>query len=150
MITTQKGLLNWYSYFFLIWLILDIENWLWKYDFATFWGSVAKSIYKIQQFHLNTVDVWVKTLVFKDPSSKKLHDVTDITEGADIIGMSICLSAHFVPKTQISTGLWIMYKKIWKFFQFATKFMLNFNLWPKKRYDATNILLNIIRIWIRI
>ena len=93
-------------------LILDIENWLWKYNFATFWGSVAMSIYKIQQFHLNTVDIWVKTLVFKDPSSNKLHDVTDITEGADIIGMSICLSAHFVPKTQISTGLWKIKKNL--------------------------------------
>ena len=33
------------------------------------------------------------------------------TEGADIIGMSICLSAHFVPKTQISTGLWKIKKE---------------------------------------
>ena len=54
-----------------------------------------------------------------------------MTEGADIIGMSICLSAYFVPKTQISTGLWKI-KKICKAFQFAIKFMLNFNLWPKK------------------
>ena len=47
-----------------IWLIFDIENWLWKYNFGTFWGPGTMSIYKIQQFHLNTVDFWAKTLLF--------------------------------------------------------------------------------------
>ena len=36
------------------------------------------SIYKIQQFHLNTVYFFSKNLAFKDPSNEKLHDVTDI------------------------------------------------------------------------
>ena len=48
-----------------IWLIFDIENWLWKYNFGTFWGPGTMSIYKIQQFHLNTVDFWAKTLLFR-------------------------------------------------------------------------------------
>ena len=46
-------------------LIFDIENWLWKYNFGTFWGPGAMSIYKIQQSHLNTVDFWAKTLLFR-------------------------------------------------------------------------------------
>ena len=48
-----------------IWLIFDIENWLWKYNFGTFWGPGTMSIYKIQQFHLNTVNFWAKTLHFR-------------------------------------------------------------------------------------
>ena len=47
----KNCLLNWYSYIkvFLekIQLIFDIENWLWKYNFGTFWGPGALSIYKI-------------------------------------------------------------------------------------------------------
>jgi hypothetical protein len=52
------------NFFEKIRLIFDIENWLWKYNFGTFWGTGAMSIYKIQQFHLNTVDFWAKTLLF--------------------------------------------------------------------------------------
>ena len=45
-------------------LIFDIKNWLWKYNFGTLWGPGTMSIIKIQQFHLNTVDFWAKTLLF--------------------------------------------------------------------------------------
>ena len=45
--------------------IFDIENWLWKYNFGTFWGPGTMSVYKIQQFHLNTVDFWAKALLFR-------------------------------------------------------------------------------------
>ena len=54
-----------FFFFEKIWLIFDIENWLWKYNFGTFWGPGTMSIYKIQQFHLNTVDFWAKTLLFR-------------------------------------------------------------------------------------
>ena len=54
-----------YFFFEKIRLIFDIENWLWKYNFGTFWGPGTMSIYKIQQFHLNTVDFWAKTLLFR-------------------------------------------------------------------------------------
>ena len=47
-------------------LIFDIENWLLKYNFGTFWGAGAISIYKIKQFHLNTVDFWAKTHQLKN------------------------------------------------------------------------------------
>ena len=44
MFLTKNGLLNWYSqmnfFFEKNRLIFDIENWLWKYDFGTFWGSL--------------------------------------------------------------------------------------------------------------
>ena len=55
------------------------------------------SIYKIQQFHFNTVDFWSKNLDFYDPSSKKLHDITDISEYPSKIGgmpveLSVCLN----------------------------------------------------------
>ena len=46
-------------------LIFDIENWLWKYNFGTFWGPGAMSIYKIQQFHLNNSWFLSKTLLFR-------------------------------------------------------------------------------------
>ena len=59
-------------------LIFDIENWLWKYNFGTFWGPGTMSIYKTQQFHLNTVDFWAKTLLFMTHQAK-LHDLTDIS-----------------------------------------------------------------------
>ena len=55
-------------------LIFDIENWLWKYNFGTFWGPGAMSIYKIQQFHLNTVDFWAKTLLFRTHQAR--HSMT--------------------------------------------------------------------------
>ena len=50
--------------------IFDIENWLWKYNFGTFWGPGTKSIYKIQQFHLNTVDFWANALLFSTHQAK--------------------------------------------------------------------------------
>ena len=46
-------------------LIFDIENWLWKYNFGTYWGPGTMSIYKIQQFHLNTTDFLAKSLLFR-------------------------------------------------------------------------------------
>ena len=46
-------------------LFFDIEKWLWKYNFGTFWGPGAMSIHKTQQFHLITVDFWTKTLIFR-------------------------------------------------------------------------------------
>ena len=33
--------------------IFDIENWLWKYDFGTFWQTGAPHILKIQRFPLS-------------------------------------------------------------------------------------------------
>ena len=33
--------------------IFDIENWLWKYDFGTFWQAGAPHILKIQHFPLS-------------------------------------------------------------------------------------------------
>ena len=47
-----------------IWLIFDVENWLWKYNFGTFWGRPWR-YYKIMQFHLNTVDFWANTFLFR-------------------------------------------------------------------------------------
>ena len=60
-----NGLLNWYSEWCFIPLFFDIEKWLWKYSFGTFWGPRAMSIYKIQQFHLNAVDFWHHKLTLK-------------------------------------------------------------------------------------
>ena len=34
-------------------LIFDIENWLWKYNFGTFWQTDAPRIFKIQRFPLS-------------------------------------------------------------------------------------------------
>ena len=34
-------------------LIFDIENWLWKYDFGTFWQTGAPRILKMQRFPLS-------------------------------------------------------------------------------------------------
>ena len=60
-------------------LIFDLENWLWKYNFGTFWGLGAMSIYKIQQFHLSTVDFWAKTLLFRTNQARNsMTYITDI------------------------------------------------------------------------
>ena len=42
--------------------ILDIENWLWKYDFGTFWHNSSQHCFKISFEH---VDSWAKILHFK-------------------------------------------------------------------------------------
>ena len=53
------------NFFWKNWLIFDIENWLWKYNFGTFWGPGIMSIHKRQQFHFTTVDFWPNTLLLR-------------------------------------------------------------------------------------
>ena len=65
---TKNCLLNWYSsviFFFLILLIFDIKNWLWKYDFGTFCRTVIHHqnfVYFLFLFLVN--DSWSKILLF--------------------------------------------------------------------------------------
>ena len=50
----QNALLNWYSWMiFLIPLIFDIENWLWKYNFGTFWQTIIQHRIVLKQFPLS-------------------------------------------------------------------------------------------------
>ena len=70
---SQIDILRW---FFLIRLILDIENWLWKYNFGTFWQTVSHwRILKKKSFEY--VDL-AKNLAFSDPPTLKFHNLTDI------------------------------------------------------------------------
>ena len=43
--------------------IFDIENWLWKYDFGTFWQTGAPRILKIQQFPLSMLILGQKAFI---------------------------------------------------------------------------------------
>ena len=43
--------------------IFDIENWLWKYDFGTFWQTGAPRILKIQRFPLSIAWSWQKACI---------------------------------------------------------------------------------------
>ena len=44
-------------------MIFDVENWLRKSDFGTFWHLPITPIGKIQWFHLTTVDFMPKTFL---------------------------------------------------------------------------------------
>ena len=48
-----------------IWIIHGIENSCWKSDLDTFWQPVSGWIHKVLKFHLITVDVWQKILLFR-------------------------------------------------------------------------------------
>ena len=54
---TQNVLLNWYSSMKKklrkIWMIFDIENWLWNSNIGTFWQLVINPKLKIQSFSLS-------------------------------------------------------------------------------------------------
>ena len=67
MFLTKNGLLNWFSndfFFEKIRLIFDIENWLWKYNFGTFWRTVIHRW--IKKNPLSTyVDSCPKILLFR-------------------------------------------------------------------------------------
>ena len=68
---------RWIFFFEKIRLIFHIQNWIWKYNFGTFWRPGTMSIYKIQQFHLNTVDFWAKTLIFRTHQAR--NSMTQLT-----------------------------------------------------------------------
>ena len=46
-------------------LIFDIQNWLWKYDFGTFWQTVITRRNFSQTFPWWHVDSWPKSLLFR-------------------------------------------------------------------------------------
>ena len=48
-------------------LIFDIENWLWKYNFGTFWETGAPRILKIQRFPLSLL-IFVQKSCFLGPT----------------------------------------------------------------------------------
>ena len=56
MFFTKNGLPNWYSsmtFFEKNPLIFDIDNWLWKYDFGTFWRTIIHCRIVLKQFPLS-------------------------------------------------------------------------------------------------
>ena len=74
---TKNVLLNWYSSMKKklrkIWMIFDIENWLWKSNFGTFWHLSITSILKFNHF------LWVCWFLGKNLSNfvspvGKLHN----------------------------------------------------------------------------
>jgi hypothetical protein len=47
-------------------MIFDIENWVWKYDFGTFWRTVILRPILLKKFPLSTYgDSWPKILPFR-------------------------------------------------------------------------------------
>ena len=85
-----ESILRWNFFFEKIRLIFDIENWLWKYNFGTFWGPAAMSIHKIQQFHLNAVDFWPKTLLFRTQQVKNSMTWLTSLSFELIVGLKFC------------------------------------------------------------
>ena len=59
-------------------LIFDVENWVWKYDFGTFWRTVIQQRIFLKQIPLSML-ILGQFFAFKDPPSLKFHDRTDIT-----------------------------------------------------------------------
>ena len=57
-------------------MIFDLENWLWKSDFGTFWHLPITPFLKIQWFPLTTVDFQPKTFLLLYPSFE--NSTTDI------------------------------------------------------------------------
>ena len=49
-------------------MIFDVENWLWKSNFGTFWHLPITPLRKIQWFHLTTVDFYPKSVLILYPS----------------------------------------------------------------------------------
>ena len=73
----------------------------------TFWGPGTMSIYKIQKFHLNTVDFWAKTMLLGP--IKQETPPTRLNQ-KDILKTWKARSKSQL-RTQISPGTWF---KIWK------------------------------------
>ena len=76
-INTKNVLQNFYSSMKKIrkiWIIFNVENWLWKSDFGTFWHLPITPILKIQWFHLTTVDFQPKNLSNFVSLPWKLHN----------------------------------------------------------------------------
>ena len=70
--------------------IFDIENWLWKYNFGTFWQTIIHRRIILKKI------IWAcwflgKNLAFWDPPSLKFHNQTDISTDCMIMPKSITL-----------------------------------------------------------
>ena len=63
----KNSLLYWYFFFEKILLIFDIENWLWKYNFSTFWRTIIHHRIVLKQFPLSTSILGHKSCIFKIP-----------------------------------------------------------------------------------
>ena len=68
------------------WLIFDLENWLWKYNFGTFWWTVLH--WRIKKKILWVCWFLAKNLVSWDPPLKKFYNRTDLDWSATAIFMS--------------------------------------------------------------
>ena len=51
----------------------DIENWLWKSNFGTFWHLPITPILKIQQFSLDFFQVMLQLLFITDAQRRRIH-----------------------------------------------------------------------------
>ena len=74
-----------------IWLIFDIQNWLWKYDFSTFWQTFITRRNFLKIFPWWHVDSWSKSLLVRT------HHLWNST--TELILVCICLCFHFKYKT---------------------------------------------------
>ena len=53
------------NFFEKIWLIFDIQNWLWKYNFGTFWQNVIIHRMFLKIFPWYHVDSWPRSLLLR-------------------------------------------------------------------------------------
>ena len=60
-------------------LIFDIENWLWQFDFGTFWQTVIQCFHKIKWFPLRMLIFFKKNAFYYQPSLK-FHNRTDTVD----------------------------------------------------------------------
>ena len=71
-------------------MIFDKENWLWKYNFGTFWQADAPCIFKIQRFPLSMLILGQKACIlgptiFKIPQPNWYYSVVVILTGPEFL-----------------------------------------------------------------
>ena len=84
-----------------IWLIFEIQNWLWKYDFGTFWQTVISRRNFLKVFLWWYVDWWPKSLLLR--TQHLWNSTTELILIKHVRGQNFCLHNTYVVPNRKST-----------------------------------------------